>query len=59
LLAEKDPLAVELFTKFRSVRMPNLQLSSDEVAALLGYLEGETKAAADRGSAPIKNAAVP
>jgi protein SCO1 len=39
LLAEQDPLATELFKKFKQVRMPNLHLGEGDVAALLAYLE--------------------
>jgi protein SCO1 len=59
VLAGNDPIAVELFAKYRSVRMPNLQLSSEEVGALLRYLEEEGRAAASRSAAPVRNAAMP
>jgi len=39
MLAEKDPVAVELYNKYKQVRMPNLGLSHDEIAALLGQIE--------------------
>jgi len=54
LLMEKDPLAVELFTKFRSVRMPNVQMSPEEIGAVLRYVEEQSPAVA-----PIRNAAMP
>jgi protein SCO1 len=44
-LAERDPIAVALFEKYQSVRMPNLSLDSDEVAAVLSYVDA-------RGGAP-------
>jgi len=40
LLAEGDPIAIALFEKYQYARMPNLRLSSDEVAAVLSYVEG-------------------
>ncbi len=40
MLAEGDPTAVALFEKYQYARMPNLRLSSDEVAAVLSYVEG-------------------
>ena len=43
MLAEKDPVAVELFAKYKDVRMPNLSLTPDEVALLLTYIEKESK----------------
>ena len=39
MLAERDPVAVELFGRYKNVRMPNLGLSADEVAQLLSYIE--------------------
>ena len=39
MLAEKDPVALALFEKYKQVRMPNLALSNDEIAALLGQIE--------------------
>jgi protein SCO1/2 len=45
MLAEGDPIAVALFEKYQYARMPNLRLSSDEVAAVLSYVDA-------RGGAP-------
>ncbi len=39
MLAEQDPLAMELFEKYKQVRMPNLRLGLGDVQALLKYLE--------------------
>jgi protein SCO1 len=44
LLEEKDPVALELFAKYKNVRMPNLSLTPDEVALLLSHIEKESKA---------------
>jgi len=44
MLAEGDPIAVALFEKYQYARMPNLRLSSDEVAAVLSYLEARSGA---------------
>jgi protein SCO1 len=44
MLQEKDPVAVELFAKYKDVRMPNLSLTPDEVALLLSHIEKESKA---------------
>ncbi|MBI4291020.1 MAG: SCO family protein [Betaproteobacteria bacterium] len=41
VLAARDPIATALFEKFR-VRMPNLELSRDEVAAVISYLESRS-----------------
>ncbi|GAB3761007.1 hypothetical protein GCM10028796_10560 [Ramlibacter monticola] len=40
--AEGDPVATGLFLKYRQVRMPNLELGTDDVAALLSYLEARS-----------------
>jgi len=39
MLADKDPVAVALYEKYRAVPMPNLRLNDDEIAAVLAYLE--------------------
>jgi len=44
VLATGDPIATALFHKYKQVRMPNLRLASDEVAALLSYLEERSNA---------------
>jgi protein SCO1/2 len=49
MLAERDPIAVMLFEKYQSVRMPNLSLGSPEVGDLLLYLD-------TRNSAPREQA---
>jgi len=49
MLAEGDPIAVALFEKYQYARMPNLRLSSDEVAAVLSYVE--TRSGAPREQA--------
>ena len=50
LLAAGDPIAKELFAKYKSVRMPNLDMSAEEVDAVLEYIELQSKAA--ESSAP-------
>ena len=52
MLAEKDPVALALFAKYKQVNMPNLRLSSGEIDAILNYLKTQS-AAANRGSATI------
>lgn len=39
MLAEGDPLAMELFRKYREVRMPNLRVGDGDVDALLQFIE--------------------
>ncbi len=48
LLAEGDPIAVALFEKYQYARMPNLRLSSGEVAAVLSYVEARSGAAREQ-----------
>ena len=42
MLAEKDPIAMELFAKFNDMPMPNMQLNRSEVYSLIEYMEKET-----------------
>lgn len=39
LLAQEDPIALELFAGYSKVRMPNLGLGDGDVAALIRYLD--------------------
>jgi protein SCO1/2 len=48
MLAEGDRLATALFAKYQSVRMPNLGLDSEEVAALLSHIEKQSRAALEQ-----------
>ena len=45
MLAEGDPLALELFTRYKTVRMPNLGLKREEVDAILSHLDQRRRAA--------------
>ncbi len=53
MLAEKDPLAVELYEKHGKVTMPNFELEGADVAALIEYLDAESRRVApfERASA--------
>ena len=44
MLNEKDPIATALFDKYKPVNMPNLRLGTSDVAALISFLEAQTKA---------------
>ncbi|MEQ1611988.1 MAG: SCO family protein [Hyphomicrobiaceae bacterium] len=46
LHAEKDPIAIELASRFPKVRMPNLQLSESDVVDIVAYVEARSFAAA-------------
>lgn len=52
VLASGDPIARELFAKYNSVRMPNLELSTEEAEALLPYIErvGQLASAGPQGT---------
>jgi protein SCO1 len=54
VLAEKDPIAVELFARYRNVRMPDQELSSEEIAAILRYVDEQGPRASSN-----RNAAMP
>jgi protein SCO1/2 len=42
MLAEKDPVATQLFEKYQQVQMPNLRLAEGDVAAIIHYLKSQT-----------------
>ena len=44
MLQEKDPIALDLFAKYKNVRMPNLSLAPEDVALLLSHIEKESQA---------------
>jgi protein SCO1/2 len=39
VLKEKDPIALELYNRYKKILMPNLRLSDTEVEALIVYME--------------------
>lgn len=43
MLAEKDPIAMELFEAYRRVPMPNMRLAALEVDAVLEYMQDESR----------------
>jgi protein SCO1/2 len=42
MLAEKDPIALELFQRFDKVPMPNLRLDEKSAQSIVEFLEEET-----------------
>jgi mono/diheme cytochrome c family protein len=54
MVAQGDPIATELFQKYNSIQMPNLNLTEGQVAALIAYLEtqAETGSAAPQPATP-------
>lgn len=53
MLAEKDPLAVQLFENANRLPMPNLRLEPPEIEALLEYIETESRLVHELGVKPI------
>ena len=45
LLAEKDPIATDLYNRYKKILMPNLRLSDADVEALIDYMDAASKAA--------------
>lgn len=43
VLAEGDPIATSLFARYNKVRMPNLDLGTEDIAGLLTYLEDRSR----------------
>jgi protein SCO1/2 len=41
MISEKDPLALELFAKYKEVRMPNLRVGEDDMNALMNFLASD------------------
>lgn len=44
MLAEQDPIAMDLYARYNAVRMPNLHLGDGDVEALIQYLEAQSAA---------------
>jgi len=42
MLAEKDPIFMQLYTRYNKISMPNFRFSRVEVDALIDYMEAET-----------------
>ncbi|WP_166365195.1 SCO family protein [Pseudomonas akapageensis] len=42
MLEEKEPLAMQLFSQYNQVAMPNLRLADNDITAVLAYLEAES-----------------
>jgi len=43
MVADKDPVALELVARYNNLTMPNAQLNAQEVAAVIEYLENESQ----------------
>jgi hypothetical protein len=42
MIAGGDPIAVELFNKYKRVNMPNLQLANMDINALIDYIDAQS-----------------
>ena len=53
MVAQGDPIATSLYTKYNQVQMPNLRLADTDVAALITYLDAQSaKRAKARSGCP-------
>jgi protein SCO1 len=43
MIAEGDPIATALYAKYQQVQMPNLRLGAPDVAALIAFLDSQTR----------------
>jgi len=60
MVAQGDPIAVELLQKYNRIQMPNFGLSDSQVAALIAYPESQAEgASAPPAAAPQPSAVVP
>ncbi|MBZ5507518.1 MAG: SCO family protein [Acidobacteriia bacterium] len=46
MIAEGDPVATELFKKYKQVNMPDLRLADEDIHALIDYMQNQTETAA-------------
>lgn len=51
MLAQRDPVAMALFEKYKTVRMPNLGLTLENVDQILRYISKESRAQSEHASA--------
>jgi protein SCO1/2 len=56
MLQEKDPIAMDLFAKYKNVRMPNLSLAPEDVALLLSHIEKESQAVVAQANKEARSA---
>jgi protein SCO1/2 len=50
MLAEKDPIAMALYARYKELPMPNLKLGDRDAEVLIGYLEAESRRVARAGA---------
>lgn len=51
MLAEGDPIATGLFRQYKQVRMPNVELGTDDVAAVLSFIAARSDGGKEAGVA--------
>jgi protein SCO1/2 len=56
MIAEGDPVATELFKKYKQVNMPDLRLADVDIHALIDYMQAES---ANKETAPAKPETAP
>lgn len=58
MLAEKDPIALALFAKYKEITMPNLGLNDADAHAVIDYIDEESRPAREHNSDRGKNTAL-
>lgn len=53
MIAEKDPLALELLKQYNQIPMPNLGVGEEEAKALIAYMESQSALKADSAGAAV------
>jgi protein SCO1/2 len=51
-VAQHDPIAMALFNQYKNVRMPNLNLTLEDVEKVVKYIDTRSKASAQHASSP-------
>ncbi|MFP8876925.1 MAG: cytochrome c, partial [Myxococcota bacterium] len=57
MLEEGDVIALELFRQYDEIVMPNLRLNEEDVAALIDFMEAESRLASQRALQPAEDSA--
>lgn len=52
MIAAGDPVATELFRKYKQVNMPDLRLGAEDISALIDYMQAQGTPASTETSAP-------
>ena len=57
MLAEKDPIALELFERFDKIPMPNLRLDENAAQSIMGFFAGRNRSSATAAGRAVAIAA--